>query len=599
MEGRKIKKFVLAALNAKYIHSNPAVYSLKANAGEHASHVKICEYTINHTKEEILAALYGEEPDIIGFSCYLWNIEYILAIAEDLKKIRPGLIITAGGPEVSYRPEEFLRTYRFFDVIMVGEGEKTFSELLSYYFGDRGPESGGIKPPDSLAQIRGLVYREGEQIIRTPSREGLVMDELAFLYKDLSGMENRIIYYESMRGCPFSCSYCLSSIEKSVRCKSLGKTLPEIDFFLQAEVRQVKFVDRTFNCIHEHAYAIWKHIKEHDNGITNFHFEIAGDLLQEEDFCLFDGMRPGLMQFEIGVQSTNPDTIRAIGRTMDIECLARNIIKLRKSRNIHVHLDLIAGLPYEDYASFKNSFCDVYRMKPEQLQLGFLKVLYGSGMKEAGEKYGLIASSCPPYEVYATNWLSYREVRKLKQVEEMIEVYYNSAQFTASIAYLLRCFETPFDLYYCLGQYYKEQHLSERKHSRLSRYEILWDFAMGTVGIQEEWFRDALTYDLYSREYVKSPPGFVQQRTKQEKEEIRKYFDCVRETGELPEGYEGYTTTQLQHMLYVHKFHINIEILKETGNIAEEDYRLLFDYRCRNPLDYSAKISRIGRQYFL
>lgn len=600
MEGRKIKKFVLAAINAKYIHSNPAVYSLKANAGEYAPYIKICEYTINQSKEEILADLYKEEPDVIGFSCYLWNIEYILSIAGDLKKIRPNLIITAGGPEVSYRPEEFLRTYRSFDLIMVGEGEKTFSELMEFYFGDRESDSGKPRFPVSLAEINGLVYREGERIIRTPSREWLDMDELVFLYKDLSGMENRIIYYESMRGCPFSCSYCLSSIEKSVRCKSLEKTLPEIDVFLGAKVRQVKFVDRTFNCIHEHAYAIWKYIKENDNGITNFHFEIAGDLLRDEDFALFEGMRPGLMQFEIGVQSTNPDTIRAIGRTMDTRRLAHNIAKLRKTHNIHVHLDLIAGLPYEGYESFKNSFCDVYRMKPEQLQLGFLKVLYGSGMKEAGEKYGLIASSSPPYEVYATNWLSYQEVRKLKQVEEMVEIYYNSAQFTASIAYLEKCFKTPFDLYFSLGQYYKEQNLSERKHSRLSRYEILWNFALETDGIQKEWFRDALTYDLYSREYVKSPPDFVQQRTKQEKDEIRKYFDCVREAGELPEGYEGYTTTQLQHMLYVHKFHINIEILKETGNIAEEEgYRLLFDYRCRNPLDYSAKISRISRQYFL
>lgn len=586
----EVKKVVLAAINAKYIHSCLAVYSLRANAGKYKSQVSICEYTINHSAEDILAALYEEKADIIGFSCYLWNIEYVRSIAADLKRVSPELRIVAGGPEVSGRPEEFLRENDCFDLVMVGEGEETFAEFLDYYIGGSG----------KLAEIQGLFYREDGEILRTLPRAGLSMDALAFPYEGVSRMENRIIYYESMRGCPFSCSYCLSSIEKSVRIKSLEKTKREIDFFLQAKVPQVKFVDRTFNCSHEHAYGIWSHIKERDNGITNFHFEIAADLLREEDFCLFRDMRQGLLQFEAGVQSTYPATIEAIGRTMDLERLRVNIGRLRENRNIHIHLDLIAGLPFEDYNRFSQSFCDVYRMGPDQLQLGFLKLLYGSGMRMEEEKYGIIASSRPSYEVHATNWLSYEDIRKLKQVEEMVEVYYNSAQFMVTLDYLEHFFPDSFAMYESLGKYYKRNNLFGRKHSRLSRYDILWDFAIDLPEVSEECLREMLTYDLYSREYVKNPPSFVKARSGEEKEKIREFFQRAKKEEMLPAGYGGYTAAQLQHMLYLHIFHYDMELSKRTGEaVKEEPYALLFDYRERSPLDHSARVLRIGREYFL
>lgn len=578
------KKVLLTAINAKYIHSNLAVYSLKANAGEYEPRVEICEYTINHRQEEILRHLYGKQPDVIGFSCYLWNIEYIINIARDLKKILPGLTILVGGPEVSYHPEQILEDYDFIDVVMVGEGEKTFYEYMAWFIDGKG----------TRADIPGLVYRESGAVRRTKPGQGLNMDELVFPYRDLEGMKNRIIYYESIRGCPFSCSYCLSSIEKTVRLKSLSKTLSELDFFLENKVSQVKFVDRTFNCNHEHAYGVWKYIGEHDNGVTNFHFEIGGDLLREEDFELFRTFRPGLVQFEIGVQSTNPDTIKAIRRTMNLPKLRDNIEKVHAGHNIHEHLDLIAGLPYEDYESFRQSFNDVYAMKPDQFQLGFLKVLDGSYMNEAKEQYDVVYSSQPPYEIFSTKWLPYKDVLQLKQVEEMVEVYYNSFQFAATMAYLEQYFETAFDMYRAMGAYYKEHQLYEAKHSRLERYEILWDFACRLPKINLEEFRETMTYDLYSRDYVKNPPAFVRMRTEETKKKIRRFFDRECKQRTIICGYDGLVTKQLYNMLYVDCFTIDMEILIETGKVQKkEPFYLMFDYKKRNPLNHSAKVTRL------
>ena len=578
------KKVLLTAINAKYIHSNLAVYSLKANAGRYEPFVELCEYTINQKKEEILRGIYGKKPDVIGFSCYLWNIEYVLAVAEDVKKILPGSIIFLGGPEVSYHPEQILERYPFIDAVMAGEGEKTFAEYLAWQIEKKG----------APAEIDGLAYREGDRILRTPQRTAMNMEELVFPYPDLEGMQNRILYYESMRGCPFSCSYCLSSVEKAVRMKSIEKTVKELDFFLEHKVPQVKFTDRTFNCNHDHAYAVWKYIGGHDNGVTNFHFEIAGDLLREEDFALFHGFRSGLIQFEIGVQSTNPAALQAVRRTMDLPKVRRYIKRVQEGHNIHVHLDLIAGLPFEGYESFRKSFNDVYAMKPDQLQLGFLKVLDGSYMKEMGNEYGVAYSSRPPYEVLFTTWLSYQELLDLKQVEEMVEVYYNSFQFAASMAYLVRFFETPFDLYRALGDYYEKNHLFDRKHSRVSRYEILWGFADGLQwdNSETEVFRETMTYDLFSRDYVKNPPSFIRERTAGQKEKIRAFFDRQCEMPTVLDGYGGLVAKQLYHQLYVNSFTVDMDVLIKTGRIERRPpFYLMFDYKKRNPLDHSAAVS--------
>ena len=365
-------KILLVAINAKYIHSNLAVYCLNSYAAKRGIEVELTEYTINHRQDDILMDIYQRKPDVVAFSCYIWNLEFVQDIAADLYKVLPDLEIWGGGPEVSYDAEKFLAKHPEFRGIMKGEGERTFCELAGLY------QIYGKEAVNKLDECHGIVWRDPKgEISQGLPQAPISLDEVPFIYEEYENMmpfENRILYYETSRGCPFSCSYCLSSIEKSVRIKSPEKTERELDFFLENKVPQVKFVDRTFNCNHAYAYRIWKYIGEHDNGVTNFHFEIGGDLLHEEDFLLFDTFRPGLVQFEIGVQSTNPDTLKAIRRTADWDLLQKNVARIHARGNIHQHLDLIAGLPYEDFNTFKKSFCDVYAMKPDQFQLGFLKV---------------------------------------------------------------------------------------------------------------------------------------------------------------------------------------------------------------------------------
>ena len=391
-------KILLAACNAKYIHSNLAVYDLQAYASDYEDHIVLNEYTINQQKDHIMRDIYLEHPDVVCVSCYIWNLSFVKELMADLIKILPGADFWAGGPEVSYDAEKFLTENSEFKGVMVGEGEETFKELAGYYV---------EKNPQDLKNMTGICYRDGDQIIHNGWRQIMDLSSIPFIYKDLSEFKNRIIYYESSRGCPFSCSYCLSSIDKCLRFRKIELVKKELQFFIDHEVPQVKFVDRTFNCNHAYAYRIWKYIGEHDNGVTNFHFEIGGDLLHEEDFLLFDTFRPGLVQFEIGVQSTNPDTLKAIRRTADWDLLQKNVARIHARGNIHQHLDLIAGLPYEDFNTFKKSFCDVYAMKPDQFQLGFLKVLDGSFMNEKRNDYEIQASSLPPYEIFSTILLSY------------------------------------------------------------------------------------------------------------------------------------------------------------------------------------------------
>lgn len=588
-----MSRFLLVGINAKYIHSNLAIRSLKANAKEYAEYVDTIEYTINNQRGEIFRSIYEKKPEVIGFSCYLWNIDYVKAIACDIKKLLPDVTVLVGGPEVSHCPEKILRNYGYIDIVMVGEGEKTFYEYVSSVYEVRQARSA------KLEKVAGLVYRDGDIIRHTSPRETINMDELVFPYKDedMQELEHRIIYYESMRGCPFSCSYCLSSIDKTVRCKSLSKTEEELDFFLRHEVPQVKFVDRTFNCNHDYAHSVWKYIGEHDNGITNFHFEISGDLLRDDDIELFAGFRPGLVQFEIGVQSTNEDTISAIRRTMNLDRLRDNVARVREHRNIHQHLDLIAGLPYEDYNSFRTSFNYVYAMKPDQLQVGFLKVLDGSYMYETREDYGVRYSSQPPYEVFSTSWLTYEDVIRLKKLEEMVEIYYNSFQFQASMSYLEHFFETPFDMYMIFGEYYKKSGLSECNHSRIQRYRILVDFVYDMLSPdmnERELFREIITYDFYKRDYVKNPPEFVMQVNDAKKKIIRGFLESECENPCVISGYEGYNSKQLYNMIYMNSFTVDYESLISRGEIRCVEPRfLLFDYNNRNPLDYSATVTEV------
>lgn len=493
-------KILLVACNAKYIHSNLAVYDLQAYAFDYADHIVLKEYTINQQKDDIMRDIYLEHPDVVCVSCYIWNLSFVKELMADLIKILPGADFWAGGPEVSYDAEKFLTENSEFKGVMVGEGEETFKELAGYYV---------EKNPQDLKNMTGICYRDGDQIIHNGWRQIMDLSSIPFIYKDLSEFKNRIIYYESSRGCPFSCSYCLSSIDKKLRFRDTETVKKELQFFIDNKVPQVKFVDRTFNCKHDHAMAIWKYINEHDNGVTNFHFEISADLLREEELQEMSTMRPGLIQLEIGVQSTNPDTIKAIHRTMDFEKLKGIVDRIHSFGNIHQHLDLIAGLPYEDYDSFRHSFNDVYALKPQQLQLGFLKVLKGSHMMEMCKEYGIVYKTQEPYEVLSTKWLDYDHVLKLKTVENMVEVYYNSGQFQNTLEYLEKFFPDAFSIYERLGSFYMEKGYGDVSHTRMRRYEILLEFLEDVPEISMDQVKDQMVYDLYLRENLKSRPGFA------------------------------------------------------------------------------------------
>ena len=457
-------KFLLVAVNAKYIHSNPAVYSLYAYAGEaYAKMMEIAEYTINQRCEDILASIYEKKPDAIGLSCYIWNWNMICELLSDLPKILPDTDIWLGGPQVSYQAAEVLKEFPLVKGILIGEGEGTFRDLMEKY----------QDPKPDFSSVAGLYLHTGY----TKQREITDLSRLPFLYRKMETFTNRIIYYESSRGCPFRCSYCLSSIDKKVRLRDIGLVKQELAFFLENRVRQVKFVDRTFNCVHEHAMEIWRYLYEHDNGITNFHFEISADLIKEEELELLGKLRPGQIQLEIGVQSANPLTLEAINRRMDLERLEYVVSEIRKNHNIHQHLDLIAGLPYEDYESFGRSFNRVYALRPDQLQLGFLKVLSGAPISCQTKEFGIAYKEQPPYEVLYTKWLSYTDVIRLKRIEEVVELYYNSNQFINTLEYLIRVFASPFAMFEALADHYEKNGCFVNSPSRAYRYEVLLDFA--------------------------------------------------------------------------------------------------------------------------
>lgn len=569
---------VLTAINAKYIHSNLAVYSLRAYAKKYKEEIRIAEYTINQQMDDILMDLYKKKPDVLCFSCYIWNLNYVEELIREIAKIFPGLPIWVGGPEVSYDAQDVLQRLPEVTGVMFGEGEKTFLEVMDYY------HESGVK----LSEIKGIAYRgyDGE-IVQNDWREVMDLSEVPFVYHDMEDFKHKIIYYESSRGCPFSCSYCLSSVDKCLRFRDVELVKKELQFFIDEEVPQVKFVDRTFNCNHKHALAIWEYIKEHDKGITNFHFEVAADLLNEEELRLIESMRPGLIQLEIGVQSTNEETIREIKRTMRFEEVSRIVKRINAGGNVHQHLDLIAGLPYEGMESFQKSFDDVYRLHPEQLQLGFLKVLKGSYMESQKEKYGLVYKSRPPYEVLYTNWLSYDEMMQLKCVEEMVEVYYNSGQFSYTLQKLEEEYQSPFNLYQELGEYYENHELHLMSHSRITRYEILLGFIKERWKEREMLYKELLTLDLYLRENAKNRPEFAGEYTVP-KEWLGGFYEKESEEHRYLKGYEAYDKRQLRKMTHIEKFHYDV-----IGTCEEKENLVLFDYQNRSRLTHQASVFEI------
>ncbi len=574
-------RVLLIAVNAKYIHSNPAVYSLRAYAQAALGDlpevgIEIAEYTINQNTENILADIYRRKPDIAAFSCYIWNWNTIQELLPELPKLLPDTKLWLGGPEVSFHAEKILAQYTQLTGIMVGEGEETFTQLVRFYHAPKG----------QLQDIPGLVLPQG----RTQPRELTDMSKLPFLYEDLGKFQNRIIYYESQRGCPFRCAYCLSAIDKSVRLRDIETVKKELRYFLDHKVSQVKFIDRTFNCNAAHALAIWRYLLENDNGVTNFHFEIAADLMTEEELEVLKQMRPGLIQLEIGVQSTNERTLYAINRYMSLEHLRQVVDKIHSFHNIHQHLDLIAGLPYEDYDSFVTSFNDVYSMRPQQLQLGFLKVLKGSPIEEKAEEYGIVYNSRPPYEVLYSRWIPYDDVLRLKGIEEMVELYYNSCQFTHTLPVLEKEFSSPFAMYEALSQYYEEKGYYINTPARAYRYQVLLEFAQQKAPARSELYAQLLTFDMYLRENLKSRPAFALcwQQGEEEKEQVRAFYRQEAQTPQYLTGYEGYQPQQLMKMTHIEYFTYPVWQQNMKMTQLSQKTAILFDYQKRDPLTYDA-----------
>lgn len=649
-------RFLLCGINAKYIHSNLAIFSLKAYADRKkipGAEIISKEYTINNYVEDILQDLYEEKADVVIFSCYIWNISFVRELAAELKKVSPDVKIWAGGPEVSYAANKFLMENPAFDLIMQGEGEEVFSELIrltveekcrikdvykqseskkvlseivekrysierkqavkeekdiedKHFAGEDNVYPTNYIDMSKLQKLQGIAVWDfsGEaalgnaesnignktKIINTGFATLMNMDTIPFVYEDFHLFEHKILYYETSRGCPFCCSYCLSSVDKTVRFRSLPIVKKELDAFLEAKVPQVKFVDRTFNCNRQRAIDIWSYLVEHDNGITNFHFEISSDLLGEEELELFAKMRPGLIQLEIGVQSTNGETVDAIHRHMDLDKLFHYVDSVHELGNIHQHLDLIAGLPYENYERFGCSFDDLYAHEPDQLQLGFLKVLKGTMMEEEVKKYSILYRNQPPYEVLGTKWLSYDEIILLKGVEELVELYYNSGQYTLTLKYAVPFFESPFRFYEMFSAWYRGKGYHKLNHNRLEKYNILREFLREHID-ENEWdtLDEIMLYDMYLRENVKGRPAWAKDTAQYKKE----WKALYREQGEklFPEDVQAgiYDSKRAANQSHIEVFEINIKKFEQSGQVEKKQVFCLFDYSRRNPLNRTAR----------
>lgn len=649
-------RFLLCGINAKYIHSNLAIFSLKAYADRKkipGAEIILKEYTINNYVEDILQDLYEEKADVVIFSCYIWNISFVRELAAELKKVSPDVKIWAGGPEVSYAANKFLMENPAFDLIMQGEGEEVFSELIrltveekcrikdvykqseskkvlsgivekrysierkqavkeekdiedKHFAGEDNVYPTNYIDMSKLQKLQGIAVRDFSgkaalgnaesnienktKIINTGFATLMDMDTIPFVYEDFHLFEHKILYYETSRGCPFCCSYCLSSVDKTVRFRSLPIVKKELDAFLEAKVPQVKFVDRTFNCNRQRAIDIWSYLVEHDNGITNFHFEISSDLLGEEELELFAKMRPGLIQLEIGVQSTNGETVDAIHRHMDLDKLFHYVDRVHELGNIHQHLDLIAGLPYENYERFGCSFDDLYAHEPDQLQLGFLKVLKGTMMEEEVKKYSILYRNQPPYEVLGTKWLSYDEIILLKGVEELVELYYNSGQYTLTLKYAVLFFESPFRFYEMFSAWYRGKGYHKLNHNRLEKYNILREFLREHID-ENEWdtLDEIMLYDMYLRENVKGRPAWAKDTAQYKKE----WKALYREQGEklFPEDVQAgiYDSKRAANQSHIEVFEINIKKFEQSGQVEKKQVFCLFDYSRRNPLNRAAR----------
>ena len=568
-------KIVLTTLNAKFIHSSLALRSLKMFSSDISKNLHLLEFTINNDADFIVSKLFKEKADVIAFSCYIWNIETTLYIINTLKKISPETKIVVGGPEVSYNAEDILLENSI-DIIVRGEGEVPFRELVGYFQGQK-----------ELSEIKGVSYKKGRTIIENESGVTVELKEIPFVYEnDLEDLENRIIYYEASRGCPFRCSYCLSSASNEVRNLEIDRVFSDLDFFLQNKVKQVKFIDRTFNWNKENCLEIWKYLIKKDNGVTNFHFEICAELLEESHLDMLRQAREGIFQFEIGVQSTNEETLKFIERRTNTKKLFERIEEIKSLKNIHLHLDLIAGLPREDYKSFSNSFNDVYNLKPEQLQLGFLKLLKGSKVREESKKGSLVYREKAPYEILYTDVLSYSDILELKSIENMVDTFYNSRKFIFTCEYIVSKFETPFEFYQKLGQYWEENKYDYCQHTKSKLYCILYDFFQkmkkGEEEIAEiEELKNILKFDMFYSDVMKSTPNWLQGNLKSE--ETEKIKQVYRDSEKMKRIAPEIPTKQASKLCQIEKFEYDII------NWIKTDFKILNKQQCFIIFNYSRK----------
>ncbi|QAT43293.1 B12-binding domain-containing radical SAM protein [Aminipila luticellarii] len=461
-------KILLTTLNAKYIHSNLALKYLYMSAVENRRSMDIREFTINNDDDYIYTEMIRGDYSAICFSCYIWNITRTVRLAENIKKASPDIKILMGGPEVSYDSIEFLRKHKCVDYIIVGEGEEVFKEFVQAF----------LRRDHSFDRIKGLIYRSDGKIYVNPPADLQDFDLVPFPYSFLLPKDDRIVYYESVRGCPFRCSYCLSSIEKHVRPLPLERVQKELGFFLFKHVKQVKFIDRTFNYDRDRCNQIVKYILDNDNGVTNFHFEICGDLIDDEFLYLLGKARKGLFQVEIGIQSLNPLTLEAVNRNKNTDYLLTNIRKIIELGNVHTHVDLIAGLPFEDYLSFMDSFNGVYQLGADQFQLGFLKLLKGTKIREEKNVYEYVFRDTAPYEVIANQFISAEGITRLKMVENLLDLYYNRGGFFRTLEYAIARFQiTAFDFYEELAYFFYLKGYQNRSHKKEDLYRIFFEYA--------------------------------------------------------------------------------------------------------------------------
>ncbi|MBU3194522.1 B12-binding domain-containing radical SAM protein [Clostridium algidicarnis] len=508
-------KVLLVGINSKYIHSNLAIRYLKAFTKDLNFHCDTKEYTINERIENIVPSIMEEKADIIAFSTYIWNLEYVTKISKIIKLIDPSIEIIYGGPEVSYDGEEFLLNNSG-DYVIEGEGEETFREFIKRKM--------GIIEEN---HIKGLYEKKSGNVIYGGKRPLMDMNKLVFPYEEDEDLVNKIVYFEGSRGCPFNCKYCLSSTIHGVRFLNTERVKRELEFLIKKDVKLIKFVDRTFNCNSKFSMEIWEFLSN-INTTATFHFEISADILKREEIELLSKAPKGRFQFEVGVQTTNDEVLKNINRNVNFSDIKEKIEELQSIKNIKQHLDLIAGLPGEDYESFKRSFNDVYSIKPEEVQLGFLKLLKGAPMTQEADKWGMVYSPYPPYEILKTDKISYEKMTELKYLEAMVDKYYNSQKFVNVIKYFEKRFENPFEFFNTLAMFYKEKGYFKRNLSSVEYYKVFIEFNEKVVkGNYEEelLLKEIVKFDYMRFNKKKWLPMFLNRNiSKKDDKKLKEYI---------------------------------------------------------------------------